>query len=126
MLIKRNTLESLYKVIDIKLNNLTFSIQTQYKFLKLKKVLQEELQLYYTQLAALTAFFELDDDGNPIVSEDGGVKIKEDSYDECNRISDEINAVQIQVPDLYFSLDELQGLGLTLQELEVLEPFIKE
>jgi len=37
----------------------------------------------------------------------------------------EMNNRQITLPDIYFSLDELEPLGLTLGELELLEPFIK-
>jgi len=33
--------------------------------------------------------------------------------------------MQIQVPDIYLSLEELEPLGLTFDELELLEVFIK-
>ena len=42
----------------------------------------------------------------------------------ANKI-EEINSIQVQFPDIYFSLEELEPLGLTLGELELLEPFIK-
>ena len=37
----------------------------------------------------------------------------------------ELNGLEIQIPDIYFSLDELEPIGLTLGQLELLEPFIK-
>lgn len=36
-----------------------------------------------------------------------------------------MTSLQIQIPDIYFSLDELTELDLTLGELMPLEPFIK-
>ena len=33
---------------------------------------------------------------------------------------------QVQVPDIYFSLDELKDLKLTLQDLINIEPFIRK
>lgn len=126
MLYQRNQLEGLYSIINQKLDKLSFSIQTQYKFLKLKKVVQEELQLYYNQLAGLRQFVEVDEQGQPVVSEDGGIRIKEEDIENCTKLINEINQMEIQLPDIYFSLDELENLGLTLAELDKLSPFIKE
>lgn len=126
MLYQRNQLEGLYSIINQKLDKLSFSIQTQYKFLKLKKVAQEELQLYYNQLAGLRQFVEVDEQGQPVVSEDGGIRIKEEDIENCTKLINEINQMEIQLPDIYFSLDELENLGLTLAELDKLSPFIKE
>lgn len=126
MLYQRNQLEGLYSIINQKLDKLSFSIQTQYKFLKLKKVVQEELQLYYNQLAGLRQFVEVDEQGQPVVSEDGGIRIKEEDIENCTKLINEINRMEIQLPDIYFSLDELENLGLTLAELDKLSPFIKE
>jgi hypothetical protein len=36
----------------------------------------------------------------------------------------ELDKMDVQVPDIYLSLDELNDLNLTFSELEVLEPFI--
>lgn len=126
MLYQRNQLEGLYSIINQKLDKLSFSIQTQYKFLKLKKIVQEELQLYYNQLAGLRQFVEVDEQGQPVVSEDGGIRIKEEDIENCTKLINEINQMEIQLPDIYFSLDELENLGLTLAELDKLSPFIKE
>jgi hypothetical protein len=45
MLIKRYKLSSLEQIFD-KLSSQTFAIQTQYKFLKLKKSIEEEVEIY--------------------------------------------------------------------------------
>lgn len=106
---------------------MNFSIQTQYKFLKISKVVENELEIYEEQKESLIqSYAEFDDKGQLIVSEQGGIKIKQDCLEDCARKIEEINALQITFPDIYFSLDELEPLGLTLGELELLEPFIKD
>lgn len=125
MLITRGKLESLYN-ITLKLSSKQFSIQTQYKFLKLKKSLLDELDIYREQRAGLQRFFELDEEGNPIMLDANTIKIKEGEHEELYKVIDEIESVEIQIPDIYFSLDELENLGLTLDDLETLDQFIKE
>lgn len=125
MLIKRSNLESLMKILT-KLSSQQFSIQTQYKFLKLDQPLCAEWEIYQKQRAGLQQFFEKDENGNPIVLPDGGIKVDMNRYDELQQAIEDIESIEIQVPDIYFSLDELSNLGLTLGELAVLEPFIKE
>ena len=62
-----------------KVKGLNFSIQTQYKFLKINKVVQSELDIYEQQRADLVKkYAEYDENGKLIVSEDGGVKIKKE------------------------------------------------
>jgi len=62
MLIKRSILDSLSQIIT-NLSSKQFSIQTQYKFLKLNRALAEELEIYHEQRAGLQRFFELDENG---------------------------------------------------------------
>ena len=115
-------LKSLIETIKSK----TFAIETQYKFLKLYKAVKEEWDIVDEQnIFLLQNYAELNEQGMPIVLQDGGIKIKQDCIKECSDKINEINNRQIQLPDIYFSLDELEPLGLTLGELELLEPFIK-
>lgn len=126
MIIKRYKLSSLERIFD-KLSSQTFAIQTQYKFLKLKKSIKEELEIYHIQYASLLdRFCEKDEEGNLITNGTDGYKVDPKKMPELEKAITEIQEVEIQVPDIYFSLDELEDLGLTLYELSVLEPFIKE
>lgn len=104
----------------------SFNIQTQYKFLKLNNVLKEEMEIYQTQMQSLTEFFERDENGNFVQLDATTIKIKPDKIEECNVKKCQIYQTEIQLPDFCFSLDELEPLNLTLEELEVLEKFIKD
>lgn len=125
MICSTERLKELSKIID-KIKEKTFDINTQYKFIKISKVIREEEELINEQqFLLLKQYAEKNEDGQFIVNKDGGFKIKEDCVEECGLKIIEINNRQITLPDIYFSLDELEPLGLTLGELELLEPFIK-
>lgn len=126
MIYKNENLQSLQQLLS-KIKTMNFSIQTQYKFLKIAKAVKSELEICEEQKESLIqSYAEFDDKGQLIVSEQGGIKIKEECLQECAKKINEINSLQITFPDIYFSLDELEPLGLTLGELELLEPFIKD
>lgn len=124
MIIQRNTLPILSNIFS-RISDTKFDINTQYKLLKIKKAIEEEEELYLTQLDRLQEYCLKDENGNLIKNEDGGYAIDTEKAQECADIVKEINSIQIQIPDIQFSLDELTPLQLTFKELEVLDPFIK-
>lgn len=125
MIYKNSNLPALEKLIE-RIKSMSFSVQTQYKFLKIRKTIKEETDLYDEQRRFLIEnYAEKDDEGHFIILEDSGLKIKTDCLEECSAKIKEINEFQVTFPDIFFSLDELEPLGLTLEELELLEPFIK-
>lgn len=125
MIYRNKNLPALGQLIN-KIKRQTFSIQTQYKFLKINQVIQDELELYEQQKSFLiTNYADYDEYGQPIMLQGGGIKIKEEYVTDCVARIEEINSIEISFPDIYFSLDELEPLQLTLGELELLAPFIK-
>ena len=125
MICSTERLKELSKIID-KIKEKTFDINTQYKFIKISKVIREEEELINEQqFLLLKQYAEKNEDGQFIVNKSGGFKIKEECVEECGLKIMEMNNRQITLPDIYFSLDELEPLGLTFGELELLEPFIK-
>lgn len=125
MIYSTEKLKPLIKLIN-NLKSKTFSVNTQYKFLKLLKIAKEEQDIVdEQQQIILDNYAEKDANNKFIISAEGGIKIKAEYLDECIKKVNEINNRQIQFPDIYFSLDELENLSLTLEELECLDPFIK-
>ncbi len=125
MMVQRKNLETISQMIQ-KLSNKKFNIETQYKFIKLKKAIQEEQDIFQEQLQLnCQPFFETDEEGNPVMNNVGGFKIKKDKLNDCSFLVGKMTSMQVQLPDIYFTLDELKELNLTLDELLVLEPFVK-
>lgn len=126
MIIKGEFLEPLAEIIN-KVKLKTFSIQTQYKFLKIFNAIQPEIQIINLQKEELAKkYAEKDENGQMLFSEDGGIKIKPDLLLECAKKLEELNEIKITLVDIYFSISELEDLGLTLEDLMYLEPFIKD
>lgn len=125
MLIKRQLIRQINSIIEL-LEKKKFDIKTQYKIIKIKKAIQDEEQIYQEQLQLnCEQFFEKDSNNQPIINKDGAFKIKAEKMNECYLLMKQMNSLEVQIPDIYFTLDELQPLDLTLGELSVLEPFIK-
>lgn len=125
MLIKRKNIGGILNTIKA-VSDKKFDIKLQYKFIKIQKALDEEFQIYQNQLFEnCNEFFEKGEDGQFNVS-DGGYAIKPDKIQECEQVIKKIDEMEIQIPDIYLSLDELESLELTYAELMVFECFIKE
>lgn len=125
MLIKRNQLTHILNIIE---NNKDkqFNISTQYKMLLIKKKIKEDFDLIEEQYQLLLNLYgEKSEDGNFIKTKDDGIKIKESYQNECYEKIKEFNQLEVSIPDIYFTIEELESLNLTFFELEVLEPFIK-
>lgn len=125
MIIKRTNGKKFFDIYE-KLSNKVFNINTQYKFVLLKNEIEKDGDIINEQLnLVLSEYGEKDSDNKIIRLEDGGYKIKPDVAEECLQKVQEIQQQSIQIPDIYFTLEELKDLNLTLPELQVLEPFIK-
>ena len=125
MLIKRNKIDKIIEVID-KLRDKNFNISTQYKFIKIAKALENEQDILQEQIDSLIIEYgERDENEHLIQDESKGIKIKQEYLVECSQKIHDIYELDIQMPDIYFSFDELNSLNLTLRDLELLESFIK-
>lgn len=125
MTIKRVAINPLMELIS-KIKTNVFDVRTQYNFIKLYKALEQELEIIGEQEKQLLELYaEKDENGEFIVLENGGYKIISDKLSECQQKVIEMDSVEIVMPDIKFTLDELQNLGLSMEELLLLDDFIK-
>ena len=125
MIVKRKDINQINQLLE-RLADKKFDIKLQYKLIKIKKAIQEESEIYQEQIFKnCSPYFEIGENGQPKVNPAGGLKIRDDSIQECNQILNELNNIDVQIPDIYLSIDELEPLDLTLGELEILMPFIQ-
>lgn len=126
MLISREDAFNTYQTI-LNIKNKEMNIQIQYKLIKIKKAIEKEKELYSEQLfSRCENLFEKNEKGEFLTNQEGGYKIKDDKLEECNYIIKELNKLKVQLPDIFFSIEELELLNLNFEELETLIEFIKK
>ena len=111
-----------------KIKNEEVSLKTAYKFNKIINSIEKELSFYYNKLnEIIEKYSEKDDNGKPLLSEDKtSIQIEKDKLNECQLEMKELSEVDFNIEDIYFSLDELEKIKLTILETRVLMPFLKE
>lgn len=112
-----------------KIINNTMPIKTTYKFTRLFKEIDENVEFFNKTLSdLLDNYGQKDENGKYILTEDGnGVKIKEDKYNECLEKINELNALEANlIYQPIFKIEELENLELSINELDSLMPFIEE
>ena len=126
MKIKRFELNNIREVI-LQIGDKKGPIKTQYKLVKLKKIADEEQQIYQDLVDKnCLQFLEKDENGNLIPHPDGGYTVSKDKIEECNNTIAEILDTEIEINDITFTLDELEGLELSIAQIDALMPVIEE
>ena len=126
MLIKRKDAVKIATAARGTLKDKKFNLQTQYKILKLVKAIEEEDELMNQSVLKIANEYAAKDElGQVIQNEEGGIKIDENKKVELAAALNDLNTAELQLPDIYFSLEEFEGLELTLEELDAFMAFIK-
>lgn len=102
-------------------------IRLSYKITKLSVAIQTENEFFITKLREIVnKYAEKDEQGNPIQQENGNILIQKDFIDLANKEVDALNNLEVTLPDISFTLDELDTLDVKPSDLMALLPFIKE
>lgn len=124
---------SIYKLISIlglenELSNQKFSIKTAYTFSKIFSRAREELEFYQTKYREIISLYgEKDEDGEFVLSENGNIiYIQKDKIEECKDKLNELQNLEVDLPDYKIHLDELDSIKLSTNEISILLPFICE
>lgn len=111
-----------------KIKEKEMSIKTAYKFSKLISRLDTEIKFYQKKFQSiLEKYGEKDEKGNFKLTEDKkGVVIKQENLLVCQKEVEELHNLDIEISEADFTLDELDSLNVTIQEMNIMMPFIKE
>jgi hypothetical protein len=101
-------------------------IKTAYKLSRLADAIEKEINFYRTKFREiLNEYCLVDEDGNYAVTDDGtGYKIQSGKEFECNQAMEDLHALEIELPDITFTIDEFDGMELRIQDLNGIMPFI--
>lgn len=111
-----------------RLVKLHFSAKTSYKLAKLINNLEAERAIYTQQFQNMVNdYAEKDEDGNPKQTEDGtSLVIKKDCLDKFEKEYNDLLNLEVEIPDVSFAIEELEGSEFTPFEMMLLEKFIVE
>ena len=107
------------------ITDMSLPFSTSYKFSKLYAETQAVATFFQKEVSKMTETYgEKDEDGN-FVTIDGNIKIQSDHLEECQALMAKLMDVDVDLPDIKFSLDEIGG-NWTISDMLVLNKFIEE
>ena len=103
------------------------SSKLAYKIMKLCKSVAIEEEFYNNKRNEIINEYAVRDENEQIVvSDDGMISIVKDKIDEANAALQELNNIEVEVPNIRFTLAELDELKLSVADMFVLDAFIEE
>ena len=118
-----------FKILDIykRVKELKVPARVAYKFNKLCTDLESDSNFYQEQLTkVIEEYGEREEDGSFKRTPDNGVQIKEGLIEAAQKEIDALWILEVDVPDINFSLEEFDGLQLSIEDFNFMLPFIKE
>ena len=123
----------MYEIVDFpsffeKVRNQKLSFKTSYRLTILAGEIEKHINFYQENFRnILTEYGQKDENGNLVQTDDGqGIKIIEDKIDECNAKIIELRNLDVELPDIKFSIDDFGDIALTPMEVYIIKPFIAE
>lgn len=103
------------------------SSRLAYKIMKFCKSVMIEEDFYNTRRSEIINKYAMRGaNGQILVSDDGMIRIVEDKIDEANNAIIELNNIEVEAPNIKFTLVELEELKLSVADMFVLDAFIEE
>lgn len=110
------------------IKNTKLPLKTAYKLSKLAAKINSELSFYQQKYSEIISEYgKRDENGNYIYSPDlNSIEIVEGRQEECLQKIKELQNLEVDINEINFSISELDGLNLTVSEMDCLLPFVLE
>lgn len=118
-----------FRILDIytRVKGAKVPAKVAYKFNKLCIDLDADNKFYNEELnKILQQYANKNEDGSFKRTEGGGIDIKEDQIEAAQKEIDSLYNLEVDVPDIKFTIDELDGLELSIEDFNAMLPFIDE
>ena len=104
------------------------SIKTAYKMNKIyERAAQEQTFIQEQQQKIVEKYAQRDEKGNLILTDDKtDILVEPSKMNECKKALRELVEIEVELPDYSFTLDELEPLKLSINDLQPLMNFICE
>lgn len=123
----------MYEVLELQnlyssISNIKLPLKTTYKLTRLMKQAEAELSFYQSKFQEIIEEFgEKDEDGQYKFTSDGlSISIIPGKEAECNARILELRNLDVPIEGIKFSIDELEGINVSISELSCLMSLIQE
>ena len=123
----------MYEVLDLQvlyntIANIKLPLKTTYKFTRLMKRAEEEVAFYQQKFQEIVAEYgEKGEDGQYKFTPDGqSIVIIPGKESECNQKLFELRNLDVSIEGIKFSIEELEGIDVSIQELSCLMSLIED
>lgn len=108
--------------------NQKIPMKTAYRLAQLARSIEGETTFYNAKLREIIMQYALlDEEGMPISTEDGkGIKLRQGVEEECYSAIQELQDIEVTVPDIQLSIEDFDNVELTVVDMGVILPFITE
>ena len=104
------------------------SVKTAYKISKILNAVEKEFEFYQTKFVEIiNEYAEKDESGQPIMTDGGnGIKINPEKITEAQAKMVELETIETELNITPLSLDELEGLEISISDMQTLSYIIEE
>ena len=116
-------LQNLYNSIA----NTKLPLKTTYKFTRLMKHAEEEISFYQEKFREIVEEYGVKENGEYKLTPDGlSIVITPGKEVECNNKLAELRNLDVQIDGIKFSIEELEGIDISISELSCLMSLIED
>ena len=121
----------MYEVLDLQvlyasIINIKLPLKTTYKFTRLMKRAEEEISFYQEKFREIVEEYGVKENGEYKLTPDGqSIVIIPGKEAECNNKLAELRNLEVQIDGIKFSVEELEGIDVSISELSCLMSLIE-
>ena len=122
----------MYEILDLQvlynsISNVKLPLKTTYKFARLMRIAEEEIAFYQKKFQEIIEEYGAKEDGNYKFSADGqSIIILPGKENECNEKVFELRNLEIPIEGIIFTIEELDGIDVSISELSCLMSLIED
>ena len=122
----------MYEVLELSIlynsiSHIKLPLKTTYKFTRLMKRAEEELAFYQEKFREIVEEYGVKENGEYKFTPDGqSIAIVPGKEAECNTKLSELRNLDVPINDIRFSIEELEGLDVSISELSCLMSLIED
>lgn len=102
------------------------NINLSYKFMKFLKLTNDSVEFYNSKIKEIINKYARKNDKDENIIINGDIMLDSTKKNEIEKDLNELNQIEINDINVKFTLKELQGLTISVNDLVVLDEFIKE